>query len=107
LETVFSPKIMEITMSENVLRAMLQDAAELGSMAVLVRHGLVKSYISKQDAYNMYGRRIVDRWILEKLITPLKDGQTSSKWRINSLQIESIAKASNRPSYRSVLQRRP
>lgn len=84
---------------------MLQDAAEMGANAALSQAGLIKPYLSKQEAYKIYGRGLVDRWIKEKLVTPRKDGGASAKWRIDRIEIEAVAKASNRPSYRSVEER--
>ena len=94
---------MEISIT--VLASMLQDAAELGSMATLSKYGLIKPYMSKFQAQKIYGRCIVDRWIKEGLITPRKDGQSKDKWRIDRNEIEAVAKACNRPSYLTVVER--
>jgi hypothetical protein len=88
--------------SENQLAAMLQDAAELGAKSALSQVGLIKPYISKAEANRMVGQRTVERWMQEGLITPSKDGPTSSKIRINRVQFESLLKTSNRPSYKSL-----
>jgi hypothetical protein len=91
--------------SENQLSAMLQDAAELGAKSALSQAGLMKRYISKSEAYRMAGRDIVKRWILEGLITPVKDGTKTDTTRIDRIQFESVLKTSNRPSYRSFSER--
>lgn len=93
---------MEIILSETILSTMLQDAAEIGASAAMSKAGLLKPYLSKQEAYNLHGRTNVDRWIKEGLITPKKDGGTSAKFRIDRVQVEAVAKANNRPSYLSV-----
>lgn len=95
----------DITLSKINLQLLLQDAAELGAKAALTATGVLKPYISKSEAYRTYGESIVDRWIKEGLVTPRKDGQTSAKWRIERVEIEAVAKASNRPSYLSVTER--
>jgi hypothetical protein len=97
---------MDITMPKHILMALLQDAAELGASAVLAKSGILKPYISKSDAYRMYGESAVDRWIAEGLVTPRKDGGHSAKWRIDRQEIEAVAKASNRPSYTAVKERK-
>jgi hypothetical protein len=94
---------MRIT--ENQLSTMLQDAAELGAKSALSQAGLMKSYISKSQAERMAGRANINRWLLEGLITPSKDGPTTSKIRINRVQLEAIIKTSNRPSYLALNER--
>lgn len=97
---------MEIVLTQATLTALMADAAEIAVNSALSKAGLIKPFISKQDAYKAYGRAIVDRWILEGLVTPRKDGQASAKWRIDRAEIEAVAKASNRPSYLSVTERK-
>jgi len=75
-------------------------------MHLLLNKGIIKPYLSKQEAYKTYGRGLVDRWIKEELITARKDGTSSAKWRIDRLEIESVAKASNRPSYLMIAERK-
>jgi len=89
----------------SILKAMLADATELGATAALWKVGVLRPYLSKADVYRMYGETTVDRWIDEGLVTPRKDGGHSAKWRIDRVEIESVAKASNRPSYSLVKQR--
>lgn len=61
--------------------------------------GLIKPYISLNAAYKTYGRRIVDRWAEEGLITIIKDGTGTSKCRIKRDEIELVASMSNRTSW--------
>ena len=96
---------MEITLSQQTLSAMMHDAAELAVNAAMSKVGLMKPYLTKQEAYKMFGRRLVDRAIQEGLVSPFKDSTASAKWRIDRLEIESVFKANNRPSYRAVKQR--
>lgn len=64
-----------------------------------VKCGLLKPYMSLNEAYKAYGRGTVDRWISEKLIIPIKDGTGTSKRRIERKQIELLAATSNRASW--------
>ncbi|HXH99224.1 MAG TPA: hypothetical protein VNI52_03070 [Sphingobacteriaceae bacterium] len=95
----------EIILPKFVLIQMLQDAAELGAQIALSKSGLLKPYLSKQDAYRLHGQSNVDRWIREGLLTPRKDGNASAKWRIDRIELEAIAKASNRHTYTMVKER--
>lgn len=81
---------------------MLQDAAELGANAALSKAGVLKPYLSKEEANRMYGRVNVDRWIAKGHIEAIKDGNNTSKCRIDRVQIEAIAKTANRHSYNLV-----
>lgn len=74
-------------------------AVEIGVERALGKLGLVKTMLSKQDAYRMYGRSNVERWIKERLIHPVKDGDKSAKWRIDRSEIEIVAMTSNRHTY--------
>ena len=94
-----------ITMLRSILIEMLSDAAELGATAALSKLGLIRPYQSKSEAYKQYGESTIDRWIKEGLISVVKDGNHSSKCRINIQQIEAVAKASNRPSYGLIKER--
>jgi hypothetical protein len=95
----------EVTMPKFVLMGMLKDAAELGAQIALAKSGSIKPYISKREAYRIYGRGTVERWIKEELISPLKDGNDTSKIRIDRAQIESVSKAYNRHTYKMVSER--
>lgn len=61
--------------------------------------GLLKPYISLNQAYKTYGRKTVDRWADEKLISIIKDGTGTSKCRIKREEIELVAATSNRASW--------
>jgi hypothetical protein len=94
---------MEI--SNNQLIALLKDQAELAATAISIRHGTIKPFLSKSEAYRTYSRTNVDRWLKEGLIKPIKDGTTSAKWRLDRLELEAVSKVSNRPSYKTVNER--
>ena len=82
---------MEI--SEHQLQKIVSSAAEIGASYALSRTGKTKPYLKKAEAFRLYGRKHVERWIEEGLITPRKDGDHSAAWRIERLEIEALAKA--------------
>lgn len=81
------------------LKNLLADAVAIGGRRIQIETKQISRYISKNEAYESYGRRIVDRWLKEGLIKVSKDGDSSHKFRINRIEIESIAAASNRVSF--------
>lgn len=94
---------MTFILEEKHLKDLLADACEIGFKKGLMTGSAseikLKPYISKKLAYQLYGRAIVDRWIKEGLIKEIKDGDNSSTVRIDRIQIEIIAKSSNRSSF--------
>ena len=89
-------------MPKTMLHLLLQEAAELGANAALSAVGVLKPFISKKEAYRMYGQSTVERWIREGNLDFEKDGPSSSKCRIDRTKISALAKASNRPSYNQI-----
>lgn len=81
------------------LRHFLIEAAELGAQQALIESGHLKPYMSKSEAYKMYGRANVDRWVQEGIVNLIKDGIDSAKIRISRIEIETVAKTSNRIPY--------
>lgn len=81
------------------LKGLLQDATELGATKALTATGALKPYMSKSEAYKMYGRRQVDRWLREGLIKKIKDGTDTSNIRLDRVELETCAKTSNRASW--------
>lgn len=61
--------------------------------------GLIQPYISLNQAHKLYGTGTVNRWIKEGLITPIRDGSNTSKYRIKRSEIEEVAITENRASY--------
>jgi hypothetical protein len=84
---------MDIQISTRQLQFLLQEAAEMGASLALARTGMIKPYLKKAEAFRLYGRNKVERWIEEGLITPRKDGNHSACWRIDRLEIEALVKA--------------
>ena len=81
------------------LKNLLTDAAELGGTRALIGIGKLSPTISKAEAYRLYGRSQVNRWIDEHLIIPQKDGENTCRVRLDRMRLETIAKSSNRLSY--------
>lgn len=90
---------LQLPETELEYRNALIDAAELGAQKALVEVGQLKPYLKKREAYRMYGEAVVNRWIMEGLVTPIKDGTRNASVRIDRIEIETVAKASNRSSY--------
>jgi hypothetical protein len=90
---------MEIEKYE--LQRMLNDAAEFGAKKALLDLGLSKPFLSFREASNVYGSGRVNRWIKEGLIQKYKDGDTSSTIRLDRMQLDILARSSNRNTYLS------
>ena len=84
---------MELQISTRQLQILLQSAAELGAIAALVGAGKLKPYLKKAEAFRLYGRKNIEHWIDQGLITPRKDGGHSACWRIDRLEAEALDKA--------------
>jgi hypothetical protein len=80
-------------------RKLLEDLSEITVKRVLIELGQLKPYLSLRQAYKMYGEGNVERWRREGLVEVVKDGDKNSKIRIDRIQIECVAKSSNRASY--------
>lgn len=96
---------LKLPQTEIEYRNALIDAAELGAQKALVEMGQLKPYLKKREAYRMYGESVVNRWIMEGLITPIKDGTRNASVRIDRIQLETVSKACNRASYISTEER--
>lgn len=88
-------------------RNALIDAANIGAMKALAQVGLLKPYMKLREAQRMYGEAIVNRWIREDLIQPIKDGNRTASVRIDRIQIDAVAKTCNRATYLNTEERIP
>lgn len=95
---------MQFNISISHLTVLLRDAAEEGATIALVKCGKIKPFMSKSEAYKTYSRKNVDRWIQEGLVTDHQDGE-GANYRIDRIEIETVAKASNRHTYLKTNQR--
>lgn len=88
---------MEISPTE--LRNIIAEAMDLQEQKTLSSLGILKPFITQTEAFELYGRGVVERWHSEGLITYEKDGERNSKIRIDRIKIELVAKTSNRASW--------
>ena len=95
---------MQITLTIPQLKELLVDAAEIAASKAMENLGSLPPFISKAEAYRMYGRKQVDRWIAEGILKQYKDGNNTSKIRISRQNIMAVAKASNRINNISIQQ---
>lgn len=84
----------EITLPRDLLAKLLADAAEMGAKKALESTGAIKSKVSMTEAYSMYSRRTVDRWIKEGRIKPFRDTPNSIKRFLSRSVLDSLNKAS-------------
>jgi len=77
---------------------LLTRATAEGTDKVLLASGTLREQLSKAEAYKIYGRSNVDRWLSENLI------KISNK-KIDRLNVAAIAASSNRMTYLSVAER--
>ncbi|MDB5133425.1 MAG: hypothetical protein JWP37_28 [Mucilaginibacter sp.] len=97
---------MHITLELYELSNLLTDAAELGAKQMAINSGLTPPFLSASQAYKTYGRKLVERWVEEKLITPCKDGDKNHNLRYDSMRLQALAKSSNRIAYFINLEKR-
>jgi len=79
--------------SPHLLSVILQHASELGAKQALVKTGKIKPYLTKNESFRQFGRKNVEHWIEDGLITIRKDGNHSATWRIDRMELETIATA--------------
>lgn len=75
------------------LNLLMEHAAEMGATCALVRCGKLKPYLKKSEAFRLYGRPNVEKWIDRGWITPRKDGNHSAAWRIDRMELQAVQKA--------------
>ncbi|MGF7079726.1 hypothetical protein [Mucilaginibacter sp. UYCu711] len=84
---------MLLEISPYQLKQLWALAAALGAQIALVRTGQLKPYLSKAEAYRLYGRKNIEAWIREGMLTPRKDGDHSASWRLDRIEAETIVHA--------------
>lgn len=85
-------------MEHKKLALFFSQSAMASTQKVLAGCGTLPAGFTKQQAYRLYGRSDIDRWIAEGLIP--------SKERIDRAVLERIASQSNRTTYLSALERK-
>jgi hypothetical protein len=87
------------------LSDLLRTAVEQGVGKTLSQTVVLPAYLTKAEAYRLYGRSDVDRWIAEGLLHPAADRGKNQKKCIHREKLEAIAAASNRITYLPVADR--
>ncbi len=85
---------MEI--DERHFKHLLEQAVKVGRMSVVIEKGEASPFVSKKEAYRLFKRSNVDRWIAGGLIAVCKDGDNSSTCRLDREQLEILAGADHR-----------
>jgi hypothetical protein len=91
--------------STKELSFLLQSAVKAGAEKCFRDGGLLRHSLSLSEAYTLYGRTNVDRWITEKLIVTSIGGNGIFRKSISRAQLEAVAFKSNRISYLPVAER--
>lgn len=77
----------------------MQASYEAGFKRCAEELGILKPFLSLSQCYKRWGRKTVNRWADEVLITIIKDGTTTSRCRVKREEIELVATMSNRASW--------
>lgn len=85
----------EITLPRFLLAQLLSDAAEMGANKALSKTGVIKPWLSKAEAYRMYGERIVKRWDDEGKIKAERMSPSSNKLFYPRTALEALDKSSS------------
>jgi len=88
------------------LSLLMHNAVNAGVAKAVAESGAISPVISKADAYRIYGRSNVDRWLTEHLITPLTTPGKGSKRFLDRTKLDGVAAASNRHTYLPVADRK-
>jgi hypothetical protein len=84
---------------------LLLNAAVEGASKALDQYGGLPAHISKAEAYRLYGRGNVDRWVSEGLIIPAIIHGKAFKKILDRIQLDRVAASSNRNTYLPVADR--
>jgi hypothetical protein len=79
-----------LEISTTMLASLMEKAAELGAMEALCRSGQLRPYLNQAEAFRLYGRRRVERWVAMGRLIPIKDGDRTAKWRIDRLAVAAL-----------------
>lgn len=91
-------------MEPNTILNILKTAADRASRKTVP--GKQQKTIKKTEAYRLYGRSNIDRWVLEGLLCPERPPDYASKRQVfDRRKLETIAKSNNRTTYLPVADR--
>ncbi len=85
------------------LATLLKNAAEQGTANAIKEERPVPDQLTKADAYRLYGRSNVDRWLREGLIAT--QPTDTSQIFLDRSELEAVAASSNRITYLPVVER--
>jgi hypothetical protein len=88
------------------LSLLMLNAVNTGVANAVAESRAINPLISKADAYRIYGRSNVDRWLTEQLISHLTVPGISSKKFLDRTKLDSVAASSNRHTYLPVADRK-
>lgn len=74
----------------------LLELADFCTKVVLIAVGKLSPFISQSEAYRIYGQGVVRKWVSDRVVEKIKDGEGNSKVRYSRTHLEAAAKASNR-----------
>jgi len=77
------------------LQQLVGNAVELGVVIALIETGRIKPYLKKSEAFKLYGRKNIERWLAASLLTPRKDGNHSAAWRLDRKELEILVRSIN------------
>lgn len=86
------------------LATLLKNAAEQGTANAIKEERPVPDQLTKANAYRLYGRSNVDRWLHEGLISAQQPTDTSQIF-LDRSELEAVAASSNRITYLPVADR--
>jgi len=86
------------------LATLLKNAAEQGTANAIKEERPVPDQLTKADAYRLYGRSNVDRWLREGLISKQPTADTSQIF-LDRSELEAVAASNNRITYLPVADR--
>jgi hypothetical protein len=81
------------------LIVLLKNATEKGVEKALMDSGQQKDHLTKAEAYRLFGRGNVDRWISEGLVNPTTCKASKSRKFLDRIKLEAVAASSNRNTY--------
>jgi hypothetical protein len=77
-----------------------------GAGKAIAENSTLACRLTKSQAYRLYGRTVIDRWILEGLLVPYSaDSGITHKTVFDKEKLEALAASSNRLSYLPVAER--
>ncbi|TWI15668.1 hypothetical protein [Sphingobacterium siyangense] len=81
----------------------MKQATEDGASKALLATAAAPTSINKTQAYRLYGRCNIDRWILEGILRPISI--QTSQILFDPAELESISDSNNRITYLQVAER--